>query len=1277
MSTQGQSLFDLLPAVYRLRDAALSSLSPSELGELRTLQTAPPPLSPAQQQQLNRLLAKSRGPLESLLMLIEEQLAVLAEDLDQLYDDQFIETCASWVIPYIGDLIGYEPVHGVAPAVASPRAEVANTIAYRRRKGTALVLEQLARDVTGWGAHAVEFFKLLAVTQYMKDIRPNSYYAPNLRCWQPGVYMDTAFDATAHTVDVHLIAAERGRYNIRNIGIFLWSLNAYRLTMATAAAAGPAFTLTVNGAGFLPGATVQWNGAALATNFVNPTQLTAGVPSNLIAATGTASITVVNPGKVTSVPVSLSIDAANPIIASLGAASATAGGPAFTITVNGTGFLLGAAIQWNGSPLATSFINPTQLTAAVPASLIAAAGTAGITVVNPGIPASGPISFPINTPTPVIAGLSPSSATTGGPPFSLTVTGAGFLPSAAVQWDGAALTTSFVDATQLTAAVPANLIAATGAPSIAVVNPGGAASDPVPFAIDAPTPVIGSLSPSSATVGGPALTLTVNGTGFLPDATVQWNGAALTTSFANPTQLTAAVPANLIAATGAASIAVANPGGAADSGTVSFPINAATPVIDGLSPSSATAGGPDFTLTVNGTGFLPETTVQWNGAALVTSLVAPTQLIAGVPANLILTTGAAGITAVNPTNETTDSFQFPINEPTPAIASLSPGSAPAGGPALTLTVLGTGFQPDAAVQWNGVAQITSFVDATQLAAAVPANLIAAAGSASITVVNPGNVTSAAGASFSIDAPTPVIAGLTPSAATAGGAGGQFFRFSPLGADMPLFNNPVSQGSQITAAAQPVNVPDRLLRPVLCQDLRSGTGAVYYGAGNSLALYLNNTLINAYQIQVCDLSGDDGDWANVPAAGSPYAACIDPELGRIALPPPSVGSPAPQVQTSFYYGFNADMGGGEYSRSETFTVQTETSVLPFPDNSSQPQYSTLQDALDFAVKNLDGSGQLAVEITDSGTYPLLTAPPLQIDVPAGATIELRAADGCRPTLVLGSAIAITGGLNSVLALNGLLLTYAPPLGGSPVPPPLIHVPNQAANQLSQLELNHCTLVPGLALTPQGAAQFGGHPALVVELPGLQVIVQQSIVGGMRIQELATASLSDSILDACGPTAVAYADVDANGFTGGGSLTLNGCTVIGKIHATLLTLVSDSIVWAGFAAGDLWSAPLWADRKQQGCVRFSYLPAYSIVPRQFECVKQGEGVPQPIFYSLRYGDPGYGKLWPSTDDSIRRGADDGGEMGAFHFVLAPLRETDLLVRLQEYLPVGLESGIFYQT
>ncbi len=143
-----------------------------------------------------------------------------------------------------------------------------------------------------------------------------------------------------------------------------------------------------------------------------------------------------------------------------------------------------------------------------------------------------------------------------------------------------------------------------------------------------------------------------------------------------------------------------------------------------------------------------------------------------------------------------------------------------------------------------------------------------------------------------------------------------------------------------------------------------------------------------------------------------------------------------------------------------------------------------------------------------------------------------------------------------------------------------------------------------------------------------------------------------------------------------MTLQGCTVVGKVHATLLALVSNSIFWAGLVTGDTWATGLIADRKQEGCVRFSFLPAGAKTPRRFECVEQAIASPQPIFFALRYGRPGYLKLLASTPDVVRRGADDGGEMGAFHFVLAPLRETDLRVRMQEYLPVGLEFGIIYQ-
>ncbi len=246
MSTNGLDLYSLLPAVYKVRDAQLAQsmalLTPIEAAQLSELQALVPPLSTDEQALLSELQAKaSRGPMQSLLMVIQEQLASLAYDLDQLYDDPCIETCAQWVILYIGDLIGYQSIQGIAPSVDNPRSEVANTIGFRRRKGTVLVMEQLARDATGWGAHAVEFFLLLGWTQYMNHIRPHHYGVPDLRRWEPRMYMDTGFDRTSHTVDVRRIASGRGRYNLQNIGIFLWSLTSYSVTNApaTAVAADP------------------------------------------------------------------------------------------------------------------------------------------------------------------------------------------------------------------------------------------------------------------------------------------------------------------------------------------------------------------------------------------------------------------------------------------------------------------------------------------------------------------------------------------------------------------------------------------------------------------------------------------------------------------------------------------------------------------------------------------------------------------------------------------------------------------------------------------------------------------------------------------------------------------------------------------------------------------------------------------------------------------------------------------------------------------------------
>jgi hypothetical protein len=200
--SNGERLYKLLPSIYRVRDAAQ--------GE----------------------------PLRALLSVIETELETLEADIEGLYENWFIETCDEWVVPYIGDLLGVRPLHTVGSAgVYSLRAYVANTLRYRRRKGTATVLEQLARDTTNWPARAVEFFQLLATTQHMNHIRLHNLRTPDLRDTNGLELLGTPFETAARTGEVRRIASGRGKYNIPNVGLFLWRLQSYSVTRSTPRAA--------------------------------------------------------------------------------------------------------------------------------------------------------------------------------------------------------------------------------------------------------------------------------------------------------------------------------------------------------------------------------------------------------------------------------------------------------------------------------------------------------------------------------------------------------------------------------------------------------------------------------------------------------------------------------------------------------------------------------------------------------------------------------------------------------------------------------------------------------------------------------------------------------------------------------------------------------------------------------------------------------------------------------------------------------------------------------
>ena len=184
------------------------------------------------------------------------------------------------------------------------------------------------------------------------------------------------------------------------------------------------------------------------------------------------------------------VQAPVPAIFGLNPASATTGGPAFTLTVNGTGFIYGSVVRWNSQNRTTTYVSGTQLKATITLADIAMAGTANVTVFNsaPGGGTSNAVSFAVVNPVPVITWLSPFWAAPRGPDFTLTVKGTGFINGSVVRWNSTDRTTTYVGSTQLTLQIAEADIVNGGTKSVTVFNPtpGGGESNAMSFFVGIP-----------------------------------------------------------------------------------------------------------------------------------------------------------------------------------------------------------------------------------------------------------------------------------------------------------------------------------------------------------------------------------------------------------------------------------------------------------------------------------------------------------------------------------------------------------------------------------------------------------------------------------------------------------------------------------------------------------------------------------------------------------------------------------------------------------------------
>ena len=278
-------------------------------------------------------------------------------------------------------------------------------------------------------------------------------------------------------------------------------------------------------------------------------------------------------------------------------------------------------------------------------------------------------------------------------------------------------------------------------------------------------PFIRSLSPSTSKPGaGSSLSMAISGARFQSGDTVESTAGSTTTTLSstynNSGSITATVPSSLLAAAGVAQVQVLNAAGLY-SGALPFDITGAS--VTSLSPTSATAGGKNFTLTVNGSDFVSGAKIMWNSTALTTTFSSSTKLTGAVTQAMIANPGMFSITVVDGNQGTSASTSFEVTIGTPTISSLSPSSSPAGGSGFTLTVNGSNYISASTVMWGFTPLTTVFSSSAKLTATVTGAQLTAAGPVKVTVESEGPVSSSS--TFTVSSPT--ISSLNPKTIAAG------------------------------------------------------------------------------------------------------------------------------------------------------------------------------------------------------------------------------------------------------------------------------------------------------------------------------------------------------------------------------------------------------------------------------------------------------------------------------------------------------------------------------
>ena len=530
-----------------------------------------------------------------------------------------------------------------------------------------------------------------------------------------------------------------------------------------------------------------------------------------------------------------------------------------------------------------------------------------------------------------------------------------------------------------------------------------------------------------------------------------------------------------------------------------------------------------------------------------------------------------------------------------------------------------------------------------------------------------------------------------------------YSFTILGNDAPLLTSPPEPG-RLTEPAE-ADVPAWIRRRGLEANLDD-----YYGPRASLCIWRDQPggpPIPATDIVPADLT----DWAY---RARPGRVAVDPVLGRIAFPPGR--APADGVWVSYHYGFSADLGGGEYQRARPAIGGRRVYTV-----GSGGEDATIMAAVGRwrADKAADATAQDAViEVLDSGVY----TEPIDIPLDEGDRLELRAAPGTRPVIMLldwfvnrPDAMRVYGtGQPNGTAASGPGPTAGPPLPqispvtgcveypASPMPAMVLDgflVTGRSllvTGPVARVTIRHCTLVPGWSLGCDCAPRRGEKPSIELTSTPATLVVDHAITGSIQVMADEPASdpvqieAHDSIIDATSASLPAITGPD-DGYAYA-IVRLRRCTVLGSVLAHVLAL-GDNTIFLGL---------IQVARRQQGCARFCWIEPGSRTPSRYECqpdlVRQAisaagpDGVAaaqvsadqdaetarvRPRFNSVRYGSPVYCQLAQDCAPEITGGADDESELGAFHDLFQPQRLANLNARLQDFTPADMNSAVFIVT